>query len=48
MCEGKVMDLGLDRRRDNRTSEEGGYNQRVKRRTREINGVNLKEESLIG
>jgi hypothetical protein len=48
MCEEKVKELGLDRRRDNCTSEEGGYNQRVKRWTREINGVNLNEESLIG
>jgi hypothetical protein len=42
------MELGLDRRGDNCTSEEGGHNQRVKKRTWEINGVNLNEESLIG
>jgi hypothetical protein len=48
MCEEKVKELGLGRRRDNCTSEEGGYNQRIKGQTWEINGANLNEESLIG
>jgi hypothetical protein len=48
MWEERKSELGLDSRQDNCTSEEGGYNQRVKGRTWEINGVKLNEESLTG